>query len=60
MTAALTPGEAIETPAPIKADLLKYFDTIREENPDIRQFIRANVSIEQILELIMQTFGLNN
>jgi len=60
VTAALTPGDAIETPAPIKADLLKYIDIVREENPDIRQFLRINVGIEQILDLIMQTFGLYN
>ena len=37
-----------------------YVDIVREENPDIRQFLRSNVGIEQILDLLMQTFGLYN
>jgi len=31
----------IETQAQIKADLKKYIDIVREENPDIRQILRA-------------------
>lgn len=55
---ALTPGSAIETPSSIKADLRQYIDIIREENPDTRQILRADISIGQILELMVKTFGL--
>ena len=60
VTAALTPGEAIETPSSIKADLLKYVGIIRVEKPDIRQILRTNVTLEQIMELIVKTFGLES
>ncbi len=50
VTAALIPGEVIETRSSIKTDLLKYIDIIRKEIPDIRQILRANVTVEQIME----------
>ena len=60
VTAALTPGDVIETPSSIKADLQKYIDIIREENPDTRQILRADISIEQIFDVMVRTFGLEN
>jgi len=58
LTAALTPGTLIEAPSSIKTDLQRYSAIIREENPDVRQILQADVGIEQILESLEQTFGL--
>jgi hypothetical protein len=61
VTAALTPGDPIDTPPPIKADLQQYIGIIRKEDPDVRQILRsANISTEQIMGLLVRTFGLEN
>ena len=61
LAAALTPGDPIDTPPPIKADIQQYVDVIRREGQDARQILRSsNINTEQILELLVQTFGLEN
>lgn len=62
LTAALTPGNTIKIPDIIKSDLLGYIETLKSENPDIKQLLKnqgaGNVTLEQIIDLLESTFGL--
>ena len=62
LTATLTPNIVIPIPEIVKQDLTEYINTIRKENPDIKQLLKeqgaANTTLEQIIEQLEITFAL--
>jgi len=62
LTATLTPNVVIPIPDIVKQDLSEYINTIRTENPDIKQLLKeqgaANTTLEQIIEQLETTFSL--
>lgn len=62
LTATLTPDVVIPIPDIVKQDLTEYINTIRRENPDIKQLLKeqgaANTTLEQIIEQLEITFAL--
>lgn len=62
LTATLTPNVVIPIPDIVKQDLTEYINTIRTENPDIKQLLKeqgaANTTLEQIIEQLETTFAL--
>lgn len=62
LTATLTPNNVIPIPDIVKQDLTEYINTIRKENPDIKQLLKeqgaGNTSLEQIIEQLEITFAL--
>lgn len=63
LTATLTPNIVISIPDVVKQDLTEYINTIRTENPDIKQLLKeqgaANTTLEQIIEQLEITFALS-
>lgn len=62
LTATLTPNVVIPIPDIVKQDLTEYINTIRTENPDIKQLLKeqgaANTTLEEIIEQLEITFAL--
>ncbi len=62
LTATLKPNVVIPIPDIVKQDLIEYINTIRTENPDIKQLLKeqgaANTTLEQIIEQLEITFAL--
>ncbi len=62
LTATLTPNVVILIPDIVKQDLTEYINTIRTENPDIKQLLKeqgaANTTLDQIIEQLEITFAL--
>ncbi len=62
LTATLTPNNVIPIPDIVKQDLTEYINTIRKENPDIKQLLKeqgaGNTTLEQIIEQLEITFAL--
>jgi hypothetical protein len=62
LTATLTPNVVITIPDIVKQDLTEYINTIRTENPDIKQLLKeqgaANTTLDQIIEQLEITFAL--
>ncbi len=62
LTATLTPNVVIPIPDIVKQDLTEYINSIRTENPDIKQLLKeqgaANTTLEQIIEQLEITFAL--
>jgi hypothetical protein len=53
-TVAIDPQKKIEPPDIIKEDLRAYIQTVREENPDVKQLLKNLGSGESTLETILE------
>jgi len=62
LTVALDPQKTINVPEPVKEDLKMYIQTVREENPDIKQLLKnlgaGNSTLESIFEQLTDSFQL--
>lgn len=63
LTVALNPELLIDAPDIIKADLREYIETVRAENPDVKQLLKnlgvTNGTVEMIFEQLTATFKLD-
>jgi hypothetical protein len=62
LTATLTPSIKVQIPEIIKQELIEYINTIRKENPDIKQLLKeqgtVDITLKQIIEQLENTFDL--
>lgn len=62
LTVTLDPEMKIEVPDAIKADLKEYIQTVREENPDVKQLLKnigaGDSTLENIFEQLTLSFQL--
>lgn len=64
LTVAIDPELTIDAPAAIKDDLRRYIETVKTENPNVKQLMRnlgvPNGTLEQIFDQLTRTFQLNH
>ena len=62
LTVTLAPGNTVKVPDVVKNDLLEYIETVKAENPEIKQLLNkqgaGNVTLEQIIGQLEDTFNL--
>lgn len=63
LTVALDPQQRMEVPEVIKRDLRAYIETVKTENPDVKQLLKNlgvnNGSLELIFDQLTRTFKLD-